>query len=249
MENNFKNNFFIPDNKIDLILGKKEKEQKEILYCIFYYQNFSKLPEKISKNVEDLIKCIIKDLETIQKKKNAGRQGGLKKQENLQELKNIENENIDNKGMSNNSASSKILADNKQTSSTLDSKNLATPYKDKIRKEEDKYKIKEVEEKKEKEKEQLDDFITYEFCKQIYTKANCYEFNIVKFFNYYKDKGIKKADVESLMTKWDMRENSFKQQTQKKDEKISADTFFKQLGVSEQDLKEYSEFKKRSENV
>ena len=51
------------------------------------------------------------------------------------------------------------------------------------------------------------------------------------------------------MTQWDMRENQFKQQAQKKDEKTSVDTFFKQLGVSEQDLKEYSEFKKRSENV
>lgn len=152
MESNFKNKFFIPDNKIDLILGKKEKEQKEILYCIFHYQNFSKLPEKISKNVEDLIKCIVKDLETIQKKKNAGRQGGIKKQENLQEFKKTENENIDNKGMSDNSASSKSLADNKQTSSTLTSKNLATPYKVEVEVK-DKYKIKEVEEKEKYKKE------------------------------------------------------------------------------------------------
>ena len=110
-------------------------------------------------------------------------------------------------------------------------------------------------EKKEKEKEkekEKDDFITYEYCKQIYTKANCYEFDLVKFFNYYKDKGIKKEQVEHLMNQWDIRENRFKQQkqqSQKIEEKINADTFFKQLGVSEKDLKEYSEFKKRSENV
>ena len=97
-----------------------------------------------------MIKCIIKDLESIQKKKNAGRQGGIKKQENLQEFKKTENENIDNKGVSDNCASSKSLANNKQTSSTLDSKNLATPYKVEV---EDKYKIKEVKEKEKYKKE------------------------------------------------------------------------------------------------
>ena len=112
---------------------------------------------------------------------------------------------------------------------------------------------KDIEKEKEKEKEiEKDDFITYEYCKQIYTKANCYDFNIVKFFNYYKDKGIKKEQVEHLMNLWDMRDNQFKQQSQqsqKIEEKINADTFMRQLGVSEQDLKEYSDFKKRSENV
>ena len=54
------------------------------------------------------------------------------------------------------------------------------------------------------------------------------------------------------MSQWDIRENKFKQQkqqSQKIEEKTSVDTFFKQLGVSEQDLKEYSEFKQRSKNV
>lgn len=98
----------------------------------------------------------------------------------------------------------------------------------------------EVEEKKEKEKEKLDDFITYEYCKQIYTKANCYEFNIVKFYNYYKDKGIKKEQVEHLMNQWDMRENQFKQQSKpiqpQKKEKLDIDALFRQFGVDEETI-------------
>jgi hypothetical protein len=100
----------------------------------------------------------------------------------------------------------------------------------------------EVEEKKEKEKEKekLDDFITYEFCKQIYKKANCYDFDLVKFFNYYKDKGIKKEQVEHLMNQWDMRENSFKQQSKpiqpQKKEKLDIDALFRQFGVDEETI-------------
>ena len=94
--------------------------------------------------------------------------------------------------------------------------------------------------KEEKEKEKLDDFITYEYCKQIYTKANCYEFNIVKFFNYYKDKGIKKSEVEHLMNQWDMRENQFKQQSKpiqpQKKEKLDIDALFRQFGVDEETI-------------
>lgn len=94
--------------------------------------------------------------------------------------------------------------------------------------------------KEEKEKEKLDDFITYEYCKQIYTKANCYEFNIVKFYNYYKDKGIKKEQVEHLMNQWDMRENSFKQQSKpiqpQKKEKLDIDALFRQFGVDEETI-------------
>ena len=61
------------------------------------------------------------------------------------------------------------------------------------------------EKEKEKEKEKDDDFITYEVCKQIYQKANCFDFDLTSFFLFYKDKGIKKENVEHLMIEWDSR--------------------------------------------
>ena len=126
-----------------------------------------------------------------------------------------------------------------QDENQLDNQDFSSSFKDiKNKSNKENKENKENKDIKKEEEKEKDDFITYEYCKQIYTKANCYEFNIVKFFNYYKDKGIKKEQVEHLMTQWDMKENQFRQQSQQsqKKEKLDIDAIFRQFGVDEETI-------------
>lgn len=53
--------------------------------------------------------------------------------------------------------------------------------------------------------EENDIFIDYTFCKNMYEELGFSNFDLERFYVFYKDKGLLKKDVENKMIQWDMR--------------------------------------------
>lgn len=56
-----------------------------------------------------------------------------------------------------------------------------------------------------KEEKDNDIFINYEYCKNMYEELGFSNFDLERFYVFYKDKGLLKKDVENKMIQWDIR--------------------------------------------
>lgn len=168
------------------------------------------------------------NLESSRKKAEAGKKGGQNKQN---ESKN-DNGNI--QGLS------KIQANKKQSNFCL-SENLS---KDKIKdkdkdKDKDKVKIEEKEKKEEKSKN-LDDFIDWQYVEDEYKKGD-FDFDLVKFWTYWKDKGLRKFELSNKFITWEIKDRE-KKKVQNITEKL-----VKQMKVNNE-LKYRQDMEKQQEN-
>lgn len=178
------------------------------------------------------------NLESSRKKAEAGKKGGQNKQneskndnDNIQELSKIQANDKQNQ------------ANEKQNNFCLSENSSKDKIKDKDKdKDKDKVKIEEKEKKEEKSKIQanLNDFIDWQYVEDEYKKGD-FDFDLVKFWTYWKDKGLRKFELSNKFITWEIKDRE-KKKVQNITEKL-----VKQMKVNNE-LKYRQDMEKQQEN-